>query len=148
LGASHIPTRSEIQRLYGFQQFHFLIANRFGVERHRWLHRSQREQLHRVILNHVAERSTLLVVPAAGAYADFFRYRDLNAVDEVAVPQRLEDRVGESLHQQVLHGFLAEVVIDAIHLMFFENVPNRGVERTSRCQIFAKRFLDDDFRVM
>jgi hypothetical protein len=35
----------------------------------------------------------------------------------IAVPQRLEDAVGEAQHQDVLDGFFAEEVIDAIDLI-------------------------------
>ena len=39
-------------------------------------------------------------------------------VDMVAVPERLEDAVGEAQHQDVLDRFLAEEVIDPIDLVF------------------------------
>jgi hypothetical protein len=42
-------------------------------------------------------------------------------VDVVAVPERLEDGVGEAEDQQVLHRLLAQVVVDAVDLLLVED---------------------------
>jgi len=44
------------------------------------------------------------------------------------IPQRLEQRIAEAQHQQVLHGFLAEVMIDAEGLRFGEHPAHRVVD--------------------
>ena len=54
--------------------------------------------------------------------------RDLHVVDVVAVPDRLEDAVGEPQHQDVLHGLLAEVMVDAIDLMLGKDLVDPFVE--------------------
>ena len=59
----------------------------------------------------------LLVERAAALDADRLGDGDLDVVDELAVPDRLEDAVGEPQHQQVLHRLLAEVVVDAEDLL-------------------------------
>jgi hypothetical protein len=122
------PRRTDRERLDGVEQFHLLVADRLRVERARRLHRGEREELHRVVLDHVAQAAALLVVAAARAHADLLRHGDLHAVDEVAVPQRLEDGVGEPLHEQVLHRLLPEVVIDPVHLVLLKDGADRGVE--------------------
>src|SRR5688572_7461584 len=84
---------------------------RFGVERHRRLHRDQAEELQDVVLDHVAERARLLVVRAARLHSDRLAHRDLHVGHVVPVPERLEDAVGEAHDQDVLHRLLAEVVV-------------------------------------
>ena len=48
---------------------------------------------------------------------------DLDVVDEVSVPDRLEQAVGEAERQDVLRGLLAEEVVDA------EDLPLLGTSR-------------------
>ena len=79
-----------------------------------------RQQLHQVVLQHVAQRAGIVVVVGAVLDADRLGHGDLHVVDEVAVPQRLDQGVGEAEHQQVLHRLLAEVVIDAVDLLLVE----------------------------
>ena len=50
-------------------------------------------------------------------------------VDVVAVPERLEHAVGETQHQDVLYRFLAEVMIDAVGLIFLQPFQQAGIER-------------------
>ena len=65
-------------------------------------------------------------------------------VDVVAVPNRLEDGVGEPQHQDVLHGLLAQVMIDAIDLVFVENAMHGFVQALRRIGVAAERLFDDD----
>ena len=44
------------------------------------------------------------------------------------VPQRLEQRVGEAGHEEVLHGLLAEVVVDPEDLVLLEDPADRVVD--------------------
>ena len=101
----------------------FTFSSRIGVGlvADRRLHRRDHQQLQQVVLKHVAQHAGRVVVAAAAADVDFLGHGDLHVVDVVAVPDRLEDRVGEPQHQQVLHRFLAEVVVDAIDLLLAED---------------------------
>ena len=65
-----------------------------------------------MILHDVADRADLLVEASATLDADLLRHRNLHARDEVAIPHRLQEGIGEAEIQKVLHGLLAEVVID------------------------------------
>ena len=78
-----------------------------------------------MILKHVADDAGLVVVTGAAADVDFLGHGDLHVVDVVAIPNRLEDRVGKPQHEQILHRFFAEVVVDAIDLPLVEH----GVDR-------------------
>ncbi|MGX1327379.1 hypothetical protein AB7M56_001878 [Bradyrhizobium elkanii] len=46
-------------------------------------------------------------------------------VDVVAIPDRLEHAVGEAQHQDVLDGFLAEIVIDPVDLVLVHQLQQR-----------------------
>ena len=50
-------------------------------------------------------------------------------VDVVAVPDRLEQAVGEAEGEDVLRRLLAEEVVDAEDLLLGEGLVQRGVER-------------------
>ena len=99
---------------------HLLVADADRVQRRRRLHRDQRHELEHVVLHHVAQCAALVVVPAAVADAERLADRDLHVVDVLVVPDRLEDRVGEPHHHQVLHRLLAEVMVDAEDLLLGE----------------------------
>ncbi len=100
-----------------------------------------------VILYHVTEAATALIIAAARAHADLLRHGDLNAVNVVAVPERLEDGIGETLHQQILDGFLAQIVIDAIDLVLLKHGAHHPVQLAGGVQVAPERFLDDDLGV-
>ena len=61
----------------------------------------------------------------------------------IAVPERLEDAVGEAQHQDVLHRFLAEKVIDAIDLVLGQHLEDLRVESLGRCKVVPERLFDD-----
>src|SRR6185369_5463412 len=67
-----------------------------------------------------------------------------NVVDVIAIPDRFKHRVSETKHEDVLNRVFAEIVIDAIDLILFEDFSNRHVQRLRRFEIAAERFLDDD----
>src|SRR5215207_9912337 len=64
----------------------------------------------------------------------------------VAVPQRLEHRVGEAEDEQVLHRLLAEVVVDAVDLLLVEPAVHERVELARRGEVAPERLLDDEAR--
>ena len=68
----------------------------------------------------------------------------LHVVDVAAVPDRLEDAVGEPERQDVLDGLLPEVVIDAVDLRLAQAGGRQlGVERARALEVVAERLLDD-----
>jgi len=95
------------------EYLHLLVANRLVIRRDRRLHREQAHHLQHVILDDVADRAGLFVELASALDAERLGHRDLDVVDVVAIPDRLEKRVREAEDRQVLDGSLAEVVIDA-----------------------------------
>ena len=57
------------------------------------------------------------------------------------VPQRLEQRVGEAQRQDVLDRLLAQVVVDAEHVLRGEHVVDERVELLGRLEVVAERLL-------
>src|SRR3546814_4474082 len=66
-----------------------------------------------MVLHHVAQRARSVEIACAALQPDRLRHGDLDMIDAAGVPQRLEHQVGESQRQQVLDGFLAEIMVDA-----------------------------------
>ena len=110
-----------------------------------------------MVLHHVAQGADAFVVAGprrqhfAGlgvvlGQALFLGHGDLHVVDVLAVPERLEDAVGEAQHQQVLHRLLAEIMVDAIGLIFGERLGDGGDDLAGAVEIAADRLFDDDAR--
>jgi hypothetical protein len=128
------------QRLQNLELF---VANPVGLEGDRRLHGRQAQDLEQVVLDHVAQAARLLEVAAAPLDADRLRPGDLHVIDEVVVPERLEDPVGEPEHQQVLDRLFSQVMIDAVDLLLVEDLVDLAVEGAGRLQVDAERLLDD-----
>ena len=93
--------------------------------------------------DHVAEGTGFLVEAAAHLDRERLRHVDLDVVDVVAVPDRLEHTVGEAQRQQVLHRLAADVVVDAEDPLLVEDRVDKIVERTGRGEVAAERLLHD-----
>ena len=65
-------------------------------------------------------------------------------VDIISVPDGLEDAVGKPEDQQVLHRFLAKVMVDAVHLLFVEHRHHLSVELAGGLQVHAEGLLNYD----
>ncbi len=96
-----------------------------------------------MVRHHVPQRPGSFVEPAATLDTHSFGRRDLHVVDMVAVPERLEDAVRKSQHQNVLDRFLAEEMIDPIDLVFGQHLEDLRVECLRRCEVVPERFFDD-----
>ena len=69
-----------------------------------------------------------VVITGAVTHIHSFGDGDLHIVHVAAVPDRLEDGVGEAEEQDILGGFLAQVVIDAKYLAFIKDRMDGPVE--------------------
>ena len=115
-------------RMDRVQDLDLLVADFLGGEAHRGLHCDVAEQLEHVVLDQVAQRPGLVVEAGAGTDPDVLGGSDLDGVDVVAVPQRLEHAVGEAKRHHVLDRLLAQVVVDAEDLRLLEHVEHLAVE--------------------
>ena len=82
--------------------------------------------------HHVAVRAGLFVKGGAFAEAQRLGHVDLHVIDEVAIPDRLEQAVGEAECEDVLRRLLAQEVVDA------EDLPS---EKTSCSLAFSATAL-------
>ena len=99
-----------------------------------------------MVLDHVPHRARFFIVAAAPFDAERLGDGDLNVIDVRAIPQWLEQDVGEAQRHQVLHRFLAEIVIDAEDVALEENRTKHIVDRRRALAVPADRLLDDDAR--
>src|SRR5208282_518849 len=129
--------------LDGVENFGLLVADGVGVAGDGRLHGGEADELHDVVGHHIAQRAGVIEISAAAFEANFFSHRDLDMVDVTAVPDRLEDSVGEAEGHDVLDGFFSEIVIDAVDLFFVGDFEQLLVERFSGVEIVAEGFLDD-----
>ena len=88
----------------------------------------------------------LLVEAGAALDPERLGDRDLDVVDELPVPDRLEDAVREPERQHVLHRLLAEVVVDAEDLALVEVLRDQLVQLACGGEVVAERLLDDQPR--
>ena len=126
-----------------------LVADLVGVARAgRRLHRHQRQHLEQVVLEDVAQRADRVVEPAPPLDAEVLAHRQLHVGDVLAVPDRLEDGVGEAQVGDVHHRLLAEEVVDPQDLVFVEHLAQRRLELFGRCEVVAERLLEDHPRAV
>jgi hypothetical protein len=128
------------------QHIHFLVANLVGFEGDHRFHGHQTEQLQHVILHHVAQCTGPIVIAAAMFHADLFGNSDGHVVHITPVPDGLEQRVGKTECQDVLHRLFAQVMVDAEDLGFLKAAGEYAVQRPRRLQVIPDRFLDNDSR--
>ena len=96
-----------------------------------------------MILDDVAQRAGGLVERPAALDADALSRGDLDVIDVVAVPDILEDAIGEAEDEDVLDGLLAEIVVDAEDLILVEDLVDLVVEGAGRFEVVAERLLDN-----
>src|SRR5581483_6542528 len=125
------------------EYFDLLVADRLGTFSDRRLHRDVRNDLQQMILHDIANRPHLFVETAATLYAEGFRHGDLYTLDVVAIPERFEEAVGEAKIEQILHGLLAEVVVDAEYRRFGEDPMHGLVQCTGRSQVAPEGLFHD-----
>jgi hypothetical protein len=73
--------------------------------------------LKQVVGHHVPHGARRFVKFAAGFDPERLGNGDLHVIDAVPVPDRLEQPVGETQRHDVLDGFLAQEMVDAIDLV-------------------------------
>jgi hypothetical protein len=143
---SHELVRGE--RSHGSEYLRLAVADVLRGERVGRLHRHESEHLEQVVLDHVAQRAGLLVVPGPLLDAGGFGDRDLDVVDRLAAPGPLDHRVREAEDEDVLHRLLAEVMVDPEHVRLVEDLARDAVELARAGEIVPDRLLDHDPRLV
>ena len=124
-----------------FQRLDLLVAQGLRIQIGGWLHRHQRQHLQQMALHHVPQCAGAIVVVGAAGDPQALGMGDLDVVDVVAVPERLQHQVGETEYQYVLHHRLPEVVVDPIDLLFRKVTVQAAIEDLRTLQVVAKRLF-------
>ena len=128
----------------GFEDLDFFVADSVGGEVGRGFHGGEHDELEEMVLDHVAEAAGLVVIAAAAAFhAEVFSAGDLDVVDVAVVPDGFEEGVAEAQDHEVLGGFLAEVVVDSVGVVFLEGFADDLVESVCGGEVSAEGFFDD-----
>jgi len=145
--ASQILPAHDVFRLHRVQRpdhLQLFVAHRVRVKVIGRLHRDQAQQLHHMVLHHIAHRARLVIIRPAPVHRHGFRHGDLHMVDIFGLPQRFEQDVGKAHRHQVLHGFLAQIMVDPVNLRFGEMLGQHRIQRTRRDQIASERLFHHD----
>gem|GEM_PF-3463317 len=128
-----------IEGFHCFEHLDLLVAKSRRVLASWWLHSHEGDHLEKVVLHDVANRSDLVVERSTTFDAKSLGHGDRHGLHVVAVPDRLEHRVGEAEDHQVLHGLFAQEVVDTKDLAFIEMLVQRFVQLLGRSEITPER---------
>jgi hypothetical protein len=126
LSADHVGGSNGPNR---FQQRCFSIARGtvflFGGR----IHGEVGQHLQQMILHHIAQRASFVVELPTILHAKVLCHGDLDAAYVIAIPNRLEDRIGKAGVKNVLHWLFAQKVVDAKDSLFWEILLQNLVQR-------------------
>ncbi len=142
--AAHVVLR--ISRPDRAEQRELRVLQRFRVGAGRRLHRGERDDLHQVVDDDVAQRADGIVEVPAVLDAEVLGHRDLDIRDVVAIPDRLDHRVREAQIQQLVGAHLPEEVVDPVQLRLVDRLVDFRRERARGLEVVAERLLDDHAR--
>src|SRR5690349_6534607 len=97
-----------------------------------------------MVLNHVADRARLIVKGPSTLDPEVFRHGDLDALDMVAVPERLQERVRKAKEDHVVHRPLPKVMVDAEDRLLVKGCEQDAVEFLRRGQVMSEGLFDDN----
>ncbi len=94
-----------------------------------------------MVLDHIPEGAGLVIEAGPTLNSQAFSHGNLDALHQIAVPEGLEDGVGEPKDQEILNGFLAQVMVDAVDLGFAEIPVDLLIEDDGGVQVSAERLF-------
>jgi hypothetical protein len=137
-----------VDRQHRAEDLVLLLADRPRFEGRRRLHRDERQDLQQVRDHHVLVGPGRLVEHRPAVQAEHLRDVDLDVIDEVPVPDRLEQAVGEPERQDVLRRLLAQEVVDPEDLPLPEGLVQMVVQAGRTRQVGAEGLLHHHPRVL
>ena len=96
---------------------HLLVTDILCGEGDGPLHGKEGEDLEQVVLHDVSNNAELVKVSPAALGSEGLLESDLNVIDVMPVPRRVEEGVTESENQQVFHHLFSEVVVNSEELI-------------------------------
>ena len=94
-------------------------------------------------LDHVTHRPTTAVIITGTAFNTVgFRMGDLHMINVMPIPQRFENQIIKAQYQQILHCFLANVMINAVNLVFAQMLFQTLLQQLGGGQIVSKGFFN------
>ena len=108
------------------------------------LHGGDGEELHHVVLHHVAHGADAVVKSASSTDSFLFGHGDLDVIDEVTVPDGFPNGVRKAEVEEILNRFLAEVVVDTEEVGFVEAGVKVGDELVGGGKVVAEGFFHND----
>ena len=99
-----------------------------------------------MVLHHVAQRASAIVEIDAAFQPHRLGHSDLYMVDVLGVPQRFEQDVRKPQRDQVLHRFLAKIMVDAENAAFGKGAGHGIVDLAGTGEVGAQRFLQANAR--
>ena len=136
------------QRQQAAKDFVFFFADRPRLKRSRRLHRHKGENLKEMRHHHIAIGAGALVKADAIAKTESFRHVDLHMVDEISIPDRLEQAIGKAKRQDILRRLLTKKMIDAENLILGKGLVQFGVEFDGAGEVRAERLFHNDARAL
>ncbi|MNW63225.1 hypothetical protein D3C74_414080 [compost metagenome] len=95
-----------------------------------------------MILPHITQSAGVIIISTALFNADRLPQCNLNVCDVFIVPERFEEGVPEANHFDILHHFLAQIVINPIDFLFLKHFADLFIQLLGRWQIISKRLLN------
>ena len=72
-----------------------------------------------MILDHIAKNTCSFIILSTAFNAYGFHDAELNMINMFFIPKGLKNPVGKAERKNVLYGFLAQIMINAVNLFFF-----------------------------
>ena len=94
-----------------------------------------------MVLHHVTQCTSGFVKRAPLFHAQLFGNGDLDVGDVLASPQRLKQGIAKPQGEQVLHGGFAQVMVNAVNLLFGKNLAHGVVDSAVAGQVMAQRLF-------
>src|SRR5258705_11374489 len=97
-----------------------------------------------MILNHIADCASLIIERASALNSKVLCHSNLYALDLIAVPERLKERILEAEKDHVMNRPLAEVMVDAEDVLLVESPEQNPIERLRRDKVVPEGFFNDN----
>src|ERR1017187_4280204 len=111
------------------------------------LHGQKSYDLKHVVLDHVADRPSVIVELSPPLDPELLRHCDLHTFHLIPVPDRLKKAVSETKKKKIEDRLFTEVVVDAKDSRFRKHRMKCGVQLLCRGKIVSKGLLDNDSRI-